>query len=281
MSTPVLFKPGQPAVIAALHLPPLPASHHPAAQPVSKVVEIALRNAEKAVKAGIPALYIQDLGDFPLAPHVQPHTVAILSVVGAAIRREFPGLALGVCMMSHAAREPLAVAQAIGAQFVRLKVYVGAMVKAEGILQGCAYEAIQYRAAIDAEEIKILADVYDRTGEPLGRLPIAEEARQAAVYGRADGLVLTGLSFAESLQMLADVRAAKLNTPLLLGGGATAENIAQVLKVADGVVVSSAFKTTSGWTREAMLAEWDADRVNFFMQAVRRAAGEGNVADAA
>lgn len=275
MSTPALFTPGRPAVIAALHLPPLPASHHPAAQPVGVVTEMALRNAEKAVKAGIPALYIQDLGDFPLAPHVQPHTVAILSVVGAAIRREFPDLALGVCLMSHAAREPLAIAQAIGGQFVRLKVYVGAMVKAEGLLEGCAYEAVQYRAQIGAEDVKILADVYDRTGEPLGRLPIGEEARQAAVFGRADGLVLTGLSFAESMQMLADVRAAKLNTPLLLGGGATADNIAQVLKVADGVVVSSAFKAVSGWTREALLAEWDAERVNAFMQAVRRAAEAG------
>lgn len=275
MSTPALFTPGRPAVIAALHLPPLPASHHPAAQPVGVVTEMALRNAEKAVKAGIPALYIQDLGDFPLAPHVQPHTVAILSVVGAAIRREFPDLALGVCLMSHAAREPLAIAQAIGGQFVRLKVYVGAMVKAEGLLEGCAYEAVQYRAQIGAEDVKILADVYDRTGEPLGRLPIGEEARQAAVFGRADGLILTGLSFAESMQMLADVRAAKLNTPLLLGGGATADNIAQVLKVADGVVVSSAFKAVSGWTREALLAEWDAERVNAFMQAVRRAAEAG------
>ncbi len=275
MSAPALFTPGRPAVIAALHLPPLPASHHPAAQPVGVVTEMALRNAEKAVKAGIPALYIQDLGDFPLAPHVQPHTVAILSVVGAAIRREFPDLALGVCLMSHAAREPLAIAQAIGGQFVRLKVYVGAMVKAEGLVQGCAYEAIQYRAQIGAEDVQILADVYDRTGEPLGRLPIAEEARQAAVFGRADGLVLTGLSFAESMQMLADVRAAKLGAPLLLGGGATADNIAQVLKAADGVVVSSAFKSVSGWTREALLAEWDAGRVNAFMQAVRRAAEAG------
>lgn len=275
MSAPALFTPGRPAVIAALHLPPLPASHHPAAQPVGVVTEMALRNAEKAVKAGIPALYIQDLGDFPLAPHVQPHTVAILSVVGAAIRREFPDLALGVCLMSHAAREPLAIAQAIGGQFVRLKVYVGAMVKAEGLVQGCAYEAIQYRAQIGAEDVQILADVYDRTGEPLGRLPIAEEARQAAVFGRADGLVLTGLSFAESMQMLADVRAAKLGAPLLLGGGATADNISQVLKAADGVVVSSAFKSVSGWTREALLAEWDAGRVNAFMQAVRRAAEAG------
>lgn len=275
MSAPALFTPGRPAVIAALHLPPLPASHHPAAQPVGVVTEMALRNAEKAVKAGIPALYIQDLGDFPLAPHVQPHSVAILSVVGAAIRREFPELALGVCMMSHAAREPLAIAQAIGGQFVRLKVYVGAMVKAEGLLEGCAYEAVQYRAQIGAEDVQILADVYDRTGEPLGRLPIAEEARQAAVFGRADGLVLTGLSFTESMQMLTDVRAAKLGAPLLLGGGATADNIAQVLKAADGVVVSSAFKTTSGWTREALLAEWDAGRVNAFMQAVRRAVEAG------
>mgnify|MGYP001179599170 FL=1 len=281
MSSPALFQAGRPAVIAALHLPPLPASHHPAAQPVREVVEFALRNTEKAVRAGCPALYIQDLGDFPLAPHVQPHTVAILSVVGAAIRREFPQLALGVCLMSHAAREPLAIAQAIGAQFVRLKVYVGAMVKAEGILQGCAYEAIQYRAAIGAEEVQILADVYDRTGEPLGRLPIAEEARQAAVFGRADGLVLTGLSLAESLQMLADVRAANLSTPLLLGGGATAENISRVLQVADGVVVSSAFKTISGWTRAALLAEWEADRLNAFMQAVRQAAPRGPLPDAA
>lgn len=275
MSAPALFSPGKFTVVAALHLPPLPASHHPAAQPVEKVIGMALRNAEKAVQAGIPALYIQDLGDFPLAPQVQPHTVAVLSVVGAAIRREFPDLALGVCMMSHAAREPLAVAQAIGGQFVRIKVYVGAMIKAEGLLEGCAYEAIQYRAQIGAEDVQILADVYDRTGEPLGRLPIAEEARQAAVFGRADGLVLTGLSFAESLQMLADVRAANLSSPLLLGGGANPGNIAQVMKTADGVVVSSAFKTTSGWTREALLAEWEADRVKSFMQAVRGAAEAG------
>jgi hypothetical protein len=69
------------------------------------------------------------------------------------------------------------------------------MVKAEGILQGCAYEAIQYRAQIGAQDVAILADVYDRTGEPLGRMPLVEEARQAATFGRADGLILTGRSF--------------------------------------------------------------------------------------
>lgn len=266
-----LFDGTRPAVIAALHLPPTPASQHPAAQPIEKILSIALRNAEKAVKAGVPALYIQDLGDFPLAPEPQPHAVSILSVVGAAIRREFPSLVLGVCMMSHAAKEPLAIAQAIGAQFVRIKIYVGTMVKAEGLIEGCAYEAIQYRSQIKADDVHIFADVYDRTGQPLGRLPLVDEARQAAVFGRADGLILTGLSFAESMDMLRTVKGANFKVPLLLGGGATAENIDEILQVADGVIVSSAFKSVSGWTKEALLAEWELDRIEAFMRAANAA----------
>lgn len=275
MSKRLPFSADPPRVIAALHLPPHPASRHPMARSVSQMVDFALRNAERAVEAGIPALYIQDVADTPVAPQVQPHTIATLAVVGAAVRRAFPDLILGVCLMSHGAREPLAIAQAIGAQFVRLKVYVGAMVKAEGILQGCAYEAIQYRAQLGADEIAILADVYDRTGEPLGRLPLVEEARQAAVFGRADGLVLTGLSFEESLEMLGQVRAANLGVPLYLGGGANATNVSQALQVADGIIVSSAFKSRQGWTREALLDEWEPERIRTFMEAVQKAGLRG------
>lgn len=258
---------GRPAVIGAFHLPPLAGSQHPAAQPVSVAVDHALRNVERAVKAGVPAIYLQDLGDTPVAPAIQPHAAAALAVVGAAVRREFPDLALGVCMMSHGYQEPLAIAQAIGAQFVRLKVYVGAMVKAEGVLEGCAYQAIQYRARLHAENIHILADVYDRTGQPLGRMPLVEEARQAAVFGRADGLVLTGSSYAESVDMLAEVKAAGFAVPLLLGGGATAENVHEVLRVADGVIVSSTFKALAGWTQDSILAEWEYERIQSFMDA--------------
>jgi len=258
----------KPLVVAALHLPPFPGSGHPDAQPIPAITEYALRNIARAISAGVQAVYLQDLGDHPVAPAVQPHTIAGVAAVGSAVRREFPDLALGVCLMSHGAREPLAIAQAIGAQLVRLKVYVGAMVKAEGILQGCAHEAIQYRAHIGAQDIAILADVYDRTGEPLGRMPLVDEARQAATFGRADGLILTGRSFEESIEMLSKVRAANLDVPLLLGGGATAENVGQALQHADGVIVSTAFKAVGGWTRESLVADWDEARIAKFMEAV-------------
>jgi len=256
-----------PSVIAALHLPPFPGAAHPDARSLREIRDYVLRNVETAVQAGVQGLYLQDLGDHPVAPHVQPHVVAGVAAVGAAVRAAYPDLYLGVCLMSHGAREPLAVAQAIEAQFVRLKVYVGAMVKAEGLLQGCAYEAVQYRAQIHAEEIAILADVYDRTGEPLGRMPLAEEARQAATFGRADGLVLTGRSYDESESMINEARAARLGVPLLIGGSVNEKNVAHALTIADSVIVSTAFKPIGGWSRESLQADWDAAKVRAFMQA--------------
>lgn len=261
-----------PKVIAALHLPPFPGAGHPDGRSLAQIREYVLRNVETAVNAGVRAVYLQDLGDHPVAPHVLPHVVAGVAAIGAAVRAAYPDLTLGVCLMSHGAREPLAIAQAIEAQFVRLKVYVGAMVKAEGLLQGCAYEAIQYRAQIHAEDIAILADIYDRTGEPLGRLPLAEEARQAATFGRADGLVLTGRSFDETAEMIGEARGAKLGIPLLIGGSVNEKNVARALELADGVIVSTAFKPIGGWTRESLQADWDAAKMQAFMRAAQSAA---------
>jgi len=256
-----------PQIIAALHLPPFPGSNHPDRRSLPAIRDYALRNVEYAVKAGVTGLYLQDLGDHPVAPNIPTHVVAGVAAVGSAIRSAFPDLYLGVCLMGHGAREPLAIAQAIGAQFVRLKVYVGVMVKSEGLLQGCAYEAIQYRAQLGAEDILILADVYDRTGSPLGQIPLAEETRWAATFGRADGLILTGQAFAETLQMVADVRQAKLDVPLLIGGGVNEKNIGQALKAADSVIVSTAFKPIGGWTRESLQADWDPVKIQAFVAA--------------
>ena len=256
-----------PKIIAALHLPPFPGSNHPDRRSLSEIRDYALRNVEFAVKSGLTGLYLQDLGDHPVAPNVPTHVIAGMAAIGSAVRSAFPDLYLGVCLMSHGAREPLAIAQAIGAQFVRLKVYVGVMVKAEGLLQGCAYEAIQYRAQLGAEEINILADVYDRTGSPLGRMPLAEETRWAATFGRADGLILTGQSFDESLQMLSEVQQAKLDVPLLIGGGVNENNVRQALQAADSVIVSTAFKPIGGWTRESLQADWDPAKIRAFASA--------------
>ena len=267
MNSPTLFPQNQPAIIAALHLPPSPAMRPENALTIRQITDYALRSAEKAARSGVSALYIQDLGDQPVSKTILPHTIAFLTAVGAKLREEFPQLALGVCTMAHGAREPLAIAQAIDGQFVRIKVFTGAMVKAEGILEGCAHEAIRYRAEIGAEQILILADVHDRTGMPLGPLSLVEAARSATVHNRADALVLTGSSFEESMRMIAEVSAANLGVPILIGGGADENNIARVMQSTQGAIVSSSFKPAGGWMKESMLTEWDEERMRRFMRA--------------
>jgi membrane complex biogenesis BtpA family protein len=263
----------QKLIIGALHLPPFPGSGHPERRSIGEIIDYAVRNIDLAIGAGITAIYIQDLGDHPWGREIQPHTVAGMSVVGKAVRERFPDLILGVCLMSHGAREVIAVGQAVSAQFVRIKVYVGAMVKAEGVLEGCAEEAIRYRSSIHAEQIAILADVHDRTGTPLGEMSLLEAAQGAALFGRADGLILTGRSIQESLAMLNEVRNSSLDVPLYLGGGANKDNIHDVLENADGVIVSTAFKRKGGWSRDSLQEDWDREKITTFMKYVKT--GEG------
>lgn len=258
-------------LIAALHLPALPSAAQPHASALADAITYARRNARVALDTGMDGLYIQDLGDYPVARRSPPHTVARVTAIGCALRQTFPDAVLGVSLMAHGAQEPLAVAQAMDADFVRLKVYIGAVVKAEGLLEGCAHEAIEYRAAISAQSICILADVYDRTGVPLAPMPLKDAVQQAVTYGRADGLVLTGRSFAETRDMLVQARSAQPSVPLIIGGGVTAENVAEALQLADAIIVSTALKETSSWTADALDSDWDPHKVRAFVAAARKA----------
>ncbi len=258
-------------LIAALHLPAMPDSTQRDTLSIADTIVWARRNAALALQNGLDGLYIQDLGDYPVARQPQPHTVARITAVGCALRQDFPTAVLGVCLMAHGAAGPLAAAQAMDADFVRLKVYVGAMVKAEGMLEGCAYEAIQYRAAIRAENIRIMADVHDRTGMPLAPQSLQEAAHQAVTFGRADGLILTGRDFSESLAMVGQAQQMAPGVPLWIGGGVTAGNVAQALAAADGVIVSTALKQVSSWAADALDSDWDADKVRAFVAASRAA----------
>lgn len=255
--------------IAALHLPPMPSASQPDACSMTEVVGYALRNAQVALDNGIDALYLQDLGDYPVARRSPEQTVARVAVIGRELRRMYPGAVLGVCLMAHGARAPLAVAQAMDADFARLKVYLGAMVKAEGLVEGCAREAIEYRAEIRAEGVRLLTDIYDRTGVPLAPLPLPEAVRQAATYGRSDGIILTGADLDETLAMLREVKKSDPGVPLIIGGGVSAATVSLAFKSADAVIVSTALKEIPSWSKEALESDWDPDKVRAFVAAAR------------
>jgi predicted TIM-barrel enzyme len=221
-----------PLMIAALHLPdPIAASR----RSMAWLEDYVLTNARVFSEAGIPA-----------------------------------ALRLGIVLQAHDAAAPIAIAQAAGACFVRLKVYVGAAMTAEGPREGLAVAARQARAALGADSVALLADVFDRTAIPMVDLAPERAALWAEQLG-ADGLVLTGASFEESLARVRAARAAGVRCPIMIGGGIDATNVGEALAVSDGVIVS-----TSLMRRDApadALQRWDSDRCRRLMDAARAEGG--------
>ena len=188
-----------------------------------------------------------------------------MSAIGAALRREIR-CPLGVNVLAHGAVSAMAIAQAIGASFVRIKVHIGAVVTTEGVVHGRPHEVIAFRRRVGAEQIEIAADVYDRTSAPLGEMPIEVAADLAHRLGGATALIVTGHSTEQSLSRLRQVKAAVSGAAVLAGGGTTAANVGQFLAVCDGVIVGSSIKDTGqfvGRVHPARLAQ--------FMEAVDQA----------
>lgn len=154
----------------------------------------------------------------------------------------------------------LAVADAAGADFVRVEhLYTGAEVTSAGLLQGqcCEITALKRKLGTD---IPVYADVWERHGIPLCPQPLDEAAWQCVHEAFADGLFLCGKNAQESLSMARQVRQRVPGIPLFLGGGATGDNVRELLQEYDAVCVAT-------WIKNAdMRNPVDPDRTRYFME---------------
>jgi len=253
----------RPLVIAALHLPDRASDR---GMSMARLEDYVLANAEVFADAGVPAIMLQDETREPAA--ATPDTVAVMTSLGRLIRSHFPKLELGIIIRAHDHAAALSVAHAVGAGFVRIKVFVGGVMAAEGPKDALGPLVGTFRSNLKRDDIGVLADVHDRTSYPRTNVPHDHAAFWAQQLG-ADGLIITGGSFEDSLERIRKARAAEVTAPILLGGGATADNIKQALRHADGVIVSRAMMRTGTTTSERI--HWDGEAARRFMDAAAAA----------
>jgi predicted TIM-barrel enzyme len=258
LSPPLLAN--RPMVVVSLHLPDLAVARQTS---MATLEEYVLTNAAVFSEAGIPAIMLQDMTRVPGA--AAPDSTAIMAALGRLIREKFPHIALGIIFRAHDARAPLAVAHAVGASFVRIKVYVGGVMSAAGPLDGLGTEARAYRHDLRRDDIAILADVHDRTSVPRS-LEADEQAAQWAVQLGADALIVTGATFAESLARVKATRAAGVRAPVLIGGSVTAENVFEALDLFDGVIVSTSLMRKAREPDDPL--RWDVGRAKQLMERI-------------
>ncbi|MGM0603604.1 MAG: BtpA/SgcQ family protein [Bacillota bacterium] len=255
-------------ILGMIHLKPLPGAPHFDGGSLDEVIEFALKEVEAFVKGGVDGLVIENAWDIPFSrpENIGHETSAAMAYVSKPIKEE-SGLPIGINVLANGAIPGLAVAKAVGAEFVRVNQWVNAYVANEGILNGASAEAMRYRSAIKADEVKIFADVHVKHGSHsiVADRSVAEQTRDN-IFFDADVLIATGNRTGDAAEV-DEIKAIKSNTDLsvITGSGLTADNVPQILEWADGSIVGSWLKKDGLWWNPV-----DYDRVAGLMEEVNK-----------
>lgn len=252
----------KPIIIGAVHLPYY--GRNNPSKSVAEIEDYVMTNVKVHYENGIDTVYIQD-ENLNLGP-AQPETIALMASLGKMVKSELPDIKLGMIMQSHDGIAPIAAATAAGADFVRIKVFAGTMYKAEGVRTGVGIDAVNYRTMLGSK-VKILADVHDREGIPMPGVPITMAIDWADRAG-ADGFILTGHNYKETLEYLKAASAMELGKPVLVGGSVNEDNIYEILDLCEGAVVSSSLMLDEPIAGSSL--HWDANKIKRFVEKVNK-----------
>jgi membrane complex biogenesis BtpA family protein len=252
-------------VIAMVHFAPLPGSPlFDSELGVSGILENASRDAETLVRAGFDGLLFCNEGDRLYQKRVGPETVATMA---HCISRITEGLKVpfGVDVLWDM-RAALSIAKATGAKYVR-GLLTGVYGTDMGLLEPDGAEILRFRKFIEATDIKLLVNINPEFGGALPARPIELCAKSAVFIGLADALCVSGpmTGMETTVEDLKKVKMATPNTPVVCNTGASKDNIAERLNVADAVIVGTSLKK-DGLTWNPV----DEDRAREFMQFVRK-----------
>lgn len=251
-------------VIAMAHFPALPGTPR---YDASLGVEGMMAKMEKDVRhlldGGVDAIMFCNEDDRPYTFQADFEAVAVMTRIITELRptdRPF-----GVDFLWDA-KAPLAIAKATGAAFIR-EVVSGVYESDMGLWAPDAAALYRYRRQIDAQDVRIFANIMPEFASPLGTRTVAQRATSVVTSTLVDAILIAG-PMAGAVPDLSLIKEAKeavgAAVPVFLNTGATAERVGQYLSVADGVIVGSSLKV-DGYTWNPV----DPERVKAFMSAVK------------
>ena len=230
-------------VIGMIHLQPLPgAPHYNTDQDTIRTNMLA--DGQALVEGGVHAILLENFGDIPFYRNRVPHhVVACMTALACDLRRQY-SVPLGINVLRNDGQAALAIAHAVGADFIRVNVLCGARITDQGIIQGIACDLLRERRQMKADTIKILADVAVKHSCSLADRPLEEEVHDLTQRAGADAVIVSGSATGRSvdLKQLGAIKTAACETPVLVGSGVTAKSIASLKPYSDGFIIGTAFK---------------------------------------
>lgn len=254
-------------IIGVVHCRPLPGSPEYKGETIKEICQRAIKDAQKYEEAGLDGIIVENHGDIPfIKPQdIGPETPALMTSITNSIKREI-NLPTGLNILANAAKQSLAVAKATNSKFIRVNEWVNAYIANEGFIEGKAGKILRYRSWLSAQDIKVFADVHVKHGSHsiVADRSIPELTRDAEFFG-ADSVIVTGYRTGDAPKT-DEVREIKNSTklPVLVGSGASKENVDNLIEIADGIIVASSLKEEGVWWNPV-----DFSRAKEFMKKVK------------
>jgi membrane complex biogenesis BtpA family protein len=250
-------------IIGVLALPPL--LGYPAFAGMTALLDRALGDLHTLEAGGVDGVLIENDYDHPHTLTGGPEIVASFTRVADEVMRH-AHLPIGLEVLLNDWRATLAIAQAVGAGFVRLDFFVDRVRIGAGLIEPEPEAIIAYRKKIGAEAVVLCTDIQVKYSTLLEEgKPLSASARQAIGHG-AGAIVVTGRVTGEPPTQ-ADLQAAHdaaEGCPVLIGSGLAPQNAGRLMRVADGAIVGTALKHSMAAEERVVL-----ERVQRLMEVVQ------------
>ncbi|MCX7888279.1 MAG: BtpA/SgcQ family protein [Rhodobacteraceae bacterium] len=252
------------AVIGMCHIGALPgAPLYDAAGGVDRLIDGAIADIERLQDGGVDAIMFGNENDRPYVFKAPPEGLAAMTAVVQACKP-----ALKVPFGVNYLWDPLAsvsIGATTGAAFVR-EIFTGVFASDMGMWQPDCAAAARLRHNLGRDDMKMFFNINAEFAHSLDRRPVALRARSAVFSSLADAILvsgpLTGQS-ADQTDLAAVAEAVAGTVPVFANTGVRIDTVAQILSVADGVIVGTHFKVDGDTWKPV-----DGDRVKRFMDVV-------------
>lgn len=252
-----IFKKENNIVIGMVHFPPLLGyEDFPGRE---KCLEKSLNDAKILEHGGVDSVLIENNYDIPHKEFISKENVSLMTFLAEEISKSID-IPLGVNVLWNDYKAALLIAKAVRASFIRVPVFVDSVKTDYGKIFANPENIISFRKEIETEDILLFTDIHPKHAKMLQQKSISESALEAVEKG-SNALILTGewTGDAPSISNLKETRiAVGENFPILVGSGATKDNVGILLKYADGVIVGTSLKTglVQAKEKEVNLKPW-------------------------
>lgn len=250
-------------IAGLIHVPPLPGTPF-YKNNLDEIIISCVKSAKALQQGGANGCLVQTVDKiYSVKDTTDPLRLIALNKITQAIRNETDSsFEIGVQIMRNANKAALATALSCEGQFVRVETFVGNSLSPQGMVHSNPLSLLEYRAKIQAGEIKLVADIKTRHYEWYqGNKSVAEVANYAKNCG-ADAVAIEDKSEKKVISMINEIRERNEQLPVILAGYTNFENAKELLSHANGAYVGSCIEDKKTGLVSAELVRRYMDIVN-------------------